>query len=585
MANVESYEKPFVYYEDYSENKIPCCTLNMENGGIFSRNEGDGKNMFPNETGGVFEHLAKPLVMLDMGYLQPTGNAVHITSTLDGFQIIYSQEITAVDLDTNRMSGKDSLKIIDMRSNQVVYQKNYMSFTNVPITEPNTTYSFPARYLAVFPVFMYNIEHDSQSDNFNSIIGLLIIKGGSYSAVNLTDFERYCYQFVNKDNLNVTNSGDYNFCFPYKLLSNRRYAYLGGILQDGTNSNETMPPNFYDGNPVSLGGNSGTGGGNGDYNEKGDDIDIPDIPTYSALYSGFINVYAPTLSQLNELSTYMWSSDILDTIKKFYANPMDIILGLSIVPVLPQTTGLKNVVMGGISTGVNMYEVTQQYASIYCGEIQIKEFWGSALDYSPYTKIQIYLPYIGIRTLNTDDVMNKIVEVVYRIDVLTGSLTAFIKSGGSVLYQFSGNCANAIPISGRDFSQIIQSAISATVSLGTTVATGGANAPITAGTALSGVLTTAGNVCNSKTQVQKSGNMGGTSGLLGEQTPYLIIERPKQSMPIDYMKFVGYPSNITSVLSALTGYTEVESVHLEGITATDTEKAEILKLLQEGVIL
>ena len=44
-------------------------------------------------------------------------------------------------------------------------------------------------------------------------------------------------------------------------------------------------------------------------------------------------------------------------------------------------------------------------------------------------------------------------------------------------------------------------------------------------------------------------------------------------------------SNITMSLGACSGITYVEQVHLEGITATSAEKAEIETLLKGGVIL
>lgn len=69
------------------------------------------------------------------------------------------------------------------------------------------------------------------------------------------------------------------------------------------------------------------------------------------------------------------------------------------------------------------------------------------------------------------------------------------------------------------------------------------------------------------------------------QSPYLIVERPRQSLAKGYNTFEGYPSNITSRLGDLSGYTAVESVHLEGINATDSEISEIESLLKGGVIL
>ena len=49
-------------------------------------------------------------------------------------------------------------------------------------------------------------------------------------------------------------------------------------------------------------------------------------------------------------------------------------------------------------------------------------------------------------------------------------------------------------------------------------------------------------------------------------------------------EFIGYPSLITVQLTELKGYTEVQSIHLENIPATQEELAEIESLLEGGVI-
>ena len=68
--------------------------------------------------------------------------------------------------------------------------------------------------------------------------------------------------------------------------------------------------------------------------------------------------------------------------------------------------------------------------------------------------------------------------------------------------------------------------------------------------------------------------------------PYLIIHRPIQSLAKTYAQNKGYTSNISATLSSLTGYTEVEYIHLTGINgATDSELNEIERLLKDGVII
>lgn len=332
------------------------------------------------------------------------------------------------------------------------------------------------------------------------------------------------------------------------------------------------------------GDESDTGGGTGDFDGSSDNIDFSELPIKSAVDAGFVTIYTPSTSQLVSLAKYMWTTDFVDVIKKLFGDPMDAILGLSIVPVSVPASTTKEVSVGFVGTGVTMPVASDQYIGFDCGTLNVKEYWGSALDYAPYTKANIFLPYIGFRQLSVDDIMGKAVHLKYRIDILSGACTAQIKCGGSVLYQFSGSCAASLPVSGRDFSDIVRNAISIAGSTGAMIASGGMSAPISAGVVTAG-LTTANNVMGMKPHLQHSGAVSGTGGLLGLQIPFMILERPRQSLPKRYNTHLGYPSNITSKLSALSGYTRVEEIHLENMTCTDKELKEIYQKLREGVII
>lgn len=332
--------------------------------------------------------------------------------------------------------------------------------------------------------------------------------------------------------------------------------------------------------PFNGGGTSGTGGGTGSFDGTGDAIAVPGLPTLSAVDSGFITLFNPTLGQLRSLSSYMWSDFFdLDTLKKLFADPMQAILGLSIVPVVVPNSGTKEVKVGNISTGVTMNVASRQYVTLDCGTLNVNEYWGAYLDYDPYTKAEIYMPYIGTHAIAVDDIMNKPVQVVYNVDLLSGACCAHIKCGDSVLYTFSGQCASQIPVTGNDWGNVINGALSIAGAVGSMVATSGATAPL----AVSSIASTA--VNSMKSNVEKSGAMGGTGGMLGVQTPYLILTRPRQALPSRQNSFIGYPSFITSKLGDLSGYTEVDTIHLENIKATDAELSEIESLLKGGVIL
>ena len=332
--------------------------------------------------------------------------------------------------------------------------------------------------------------------------------------------------------------------------------------------------------PYSPGGETGTGGGTGNFDGTGDDVDIPGLPTLSAVDTGFITLFNPSITQLKSLASYLWSSAFdLNTFKKIFANPMDCILGLSIVPVSVPNGESKEVSVGNISTGISMTVAASQYVIVDCGTLNVNEFWGAYLDYDPYTKAEIYLPYIGTHPISVDDIMGKTVHVVYHIDILSGACTAFVKCGGSVLYEFIGQCSSSIPVTGNDWTNVINGVLSVSAAIGTMVATGGVTAPMAA----TAIASTA--VNSMKSNVEKSGSMSGTGGMLAVQTPYLILTRPRQAMPARQNEFMGYPSFITSKLDSLSGYTVVEEIHLENISGTEQEISEIENLLKTGVIL
>ena len=360
--------------------------------------------------------------------------------------------------------------------------------------------------------------------------------------------------------------------------------YLIPALRSAGSSSEENPdpqptplPND---DPYQPGGTSWTGGGGGSYDDDTDTQGLPSLPTLSAASTGFLTLFNPSAAQMRSLASYMWSGLFdIDTFRKLFADPMQCILGLSIVPVNVPSGGTQTVKVGNIDTGVSMTTASSQYVEVSCGNVQIDEYWGSYLDYAPYTKMDLYLPYCGIHPLNPDDVMGKSVGVTYHVDILSGACVAYVTVGGNVLYSYVGQCSVSIPITGNDWTNVINGALTIAGSVGSMVATGGASAPL----ALGAIASTA--VNSMKPEVEKSGSMSGAGGLMAVQTPYIIITRPRQAIPARQNSFMGYPAFITEQLGNISGYTEVESIHLEGIRGTSQELEEIESLLKSGVIL
>lgn len=335
-----------------------------------------------------------------------------------------------------------------------------------------------------------------------------------------------------------------------------------------------------DTDPYNPGGTTDTGGGGGSFQRPSVPVPFPDIPGLSATDSGFVKLFAPTKEQIQSLASYLWSELFdIDTFKKLFANPMDCILGLSILPFPVPKGAPQELKVGNIGTGISMDTAGGQFYKFDMGTITINEYFKSYLDYSPFTKIDIYLPFIGTRPLDVDEVMGKPLKVDYMVDILSGACVAFVSAGTSVLYTFTGQCAASVPVTGSDHTSIIQNAISIAGQIGTAVATGGL------ASALSTAASVAGTVAASKTRTEKSGSFSGYASLMGIRTPYLIFSTPRQAVAGYQNTYEGYPGFITQQLNTLSGFTQVEKIHLEKTPATMQELAEIEALLKEGVII
>ena len=342
-------------------------------------------------------------------------------------------------------------------------------------------------------------------------------------------------------------------------------------------------------NPYGYDGTSTTGGGNGKYGDIDgvEATDIPDLPTINAASLGLITLYNPSASTINSLAQFLWSGMFdPDTFKKLFADPMGCLIGLSIVPAIPSTGGSKNIKFGSVDTGINCSYLSSNYCNIDCGSLSVDEYVGSFLDYDPYCKISIFLPYIGFHTLSADDLVGGSINVQYNIDVLSGNCIAFIKhSTKGVLYSYSGTCITNVPLTGQSFSGALEAYYTGLSGIaGAALGSGGSAAGLV-GVASETAKTAMNTMFHSKPDFQRSGGMGGAAAIMGVQTPFLVIERPRFSVPNQVQKYVGQTSNLSRQLGSLSGFTMVEYVHIHGITATSEEIKEIESKLKEGVIL
>lgn len=350
-------------------------------------------------------------------------------------------------------------------------------------------------------------------------------------------------------------------------------------------------------------------GGDGDHDDDTDPVPTPGVPNISGSGVGLFTIFNPTFSQLVQLGKKLWNPNALDAIKQYFSNPMEAVIGLGIVPVQPKTASSANIHLGLYDTEIAAPVVDSDYVIKDCGVLPITRYYGSYLDYDPYTKISLYLPYIGEIDIDPDQVMQTNLGVKYYVNVVSGDIVAMITANDVLIYTVAGNCMRQLPIAQRDYSAIISTAVSAV----TTIASAGvasSAAKAVQGTVAGGAKSEAGRaiadaranasinnsvmgagsslidqVMSTKMRYHHAGDIGTGSGQLTYQTPYLTIERPNLMLASNYKSYVGYPCNQTLKLNNCKGFTQIEATRLSVPGASDEEINEILQHLVEGVII
>lgn len=382
------------------------------------------------------------------------------------------------------------------------------------------------------------------------------------------------------------------------------------------NYEETDDPNDadQDGNSRPGGGDNGTHDHHSDVIEPGN---LTELNNICAANAGLVTLYKITLAQLNDLANELYSDSIWDIVKNWWNKPYDMIAGLMLLPVTPRSGAVYKPKVGTHTFNISLPVVANQYIEVDMGGILLKPYYDSCLDFAPYTQIQLYLPMIGMRELNVDEVMRGFIRVKYRIDCYNGDCIAFVYVGDdkgrdmSVKYTFPGNCGQQIPVSAADFSAVITGAIQfATVATASIISAGTAagvasaanSAALTAGEEVgtsagmaaaqsmassAGVLgASAANLAlNGKPRVERAGNIGCSMGQMGILRPFVVWTIPRQCLPDHYSSFEGYPLNMYSRLSFMSGYTVVDSIRLNGVPGTESELVELESILKGGVYL
>ena len=394
--------------------------------------------------------------------------AAHIQLTIDDVGTVTSVTATTISW----IAGCKGFIIFFLIPNG--FDNHDQIFIAFFVTSAGVKGTFPARYAGNF------INGVTECTNFSTQYGAPEPVGTTIESFNAAHPDNCVYTEATSAGFRVACSSwpydyasalnQFSFSVPY---SSPLFAYIA----EGASPQPIVP------DPYAPIPESATGGGGGTFDfTTTDDITLPVLPALSPVSSGFLSLWSPTEQQLEMLVHYLWNANPLDLAfwRKIFADPMDMILGLSIVPLdlsthinpgesTPIIDGAGSLIAGLVDTKVTMNHIGTQWVELDCGSITIDETWGAYLDYDPFTKLEIYLPYCGTHPLKVDDFMPGTITVKYRIDLLSGACVANIISTkanthgdelNSIIYQFMGTCTAQVPVTSLQFADMIRSVIS-----------------------------------------------------------------------------------------------------------------------------
>ena len=326
-----------------------------------------------------------------------------------------------------------------------------------------------------------------------------------------------------------------------------------------------------------------------------DDMDLPDVQVTPT--NVFSRLSCCNISNLNNLSNFLFTATFYDNIKLLTNDPLESLCTVMYYPFdvyNHSTCGAEHqLTLANVPTPANVADLDVTYnMKLNMGEIDITPYYGSYLDYSPHTEIELYLPYRGYVNLPTNDIMGKHLSVMYMIDFYSGAATILVYADTELIHVDSAQIGINIPISQSNANSRAIALTSAAVGAVGTIAAGAiggaaggaAGAALAAGQAAAQTAApTASRILNAaQNHVDKGGSMGGVGWLYAPQKCAVIYNRPILAEPKHYKTLNGYSTSYSGLVSAYKGFLQADVIN-GTTTATDTENAMILNLLRDGI--
>lgn len=335
----------------------------------------------------------------------------------------------------------------------------------------------------------------------------------------------------------------------------------------------------------------------------------------------FSQQYIVPLSVLYEIANSLYdttSAGLWEDIKKglemYGDSPIEAIENLSYYPldlteVFPGASQ-SHIYFGGykldLSAG-SVYKIANPNGFKTLGSVTFTRINKNWLDFEPYTKLFVNIPYCGEYQLDLSEYYDKELSVQYFIDTRTGSCCCVLLANGHMVDKFNGQMGVQMPIKLTDFSAYANSQINtllgmggqtmqnmgsvgqtaaSAVSAGSGAALAGAGALAVGMGGIMGTKTVYGLAQNNINRYTKT--KGGSTSMLNMYMPQRIcftFERNLPDIPANFYQMNGYPSNAGGNIGSFSGFLKCDTVKLNMPGATDTEMEKARGLLLSGVFL
>lgn len=340
-------------------------------------------------------------------------------------------------------------------------------------------------------------------------------------------------------------------------------------------------------------------------------VQVPRKSVSTSYTSFFSTLYSVNGLQLDNIAQAVSSQDWLDNaLTKLSGNLVEGIFSLMAVPFAPvANTGNNDVIQSfgrpfihdGFSVKGN--KITNFKQTIDMGTIDLKEWnlTNSFRDYSPYTKAKIYLPFVGevdldLATILADNYNEAKLTLAYTVELYSGTAAIELKLTNGTLtdktiYQTNAVVGMMLPVSGGTFGNILASLIGTIGGVAGSAIGLGIGGPLggVAGSAIGHTISTPFNALGGNS-ASRSSSASANAGIISNLAPYITITQynPAEiySNPT-YMASVGRPTYTVEKIEELSltdkaTFVKILSPQIGGIGATAEEKAELIRILEEG---